>query len=250
MNVFLDIETLPTSRADVREHIEESLRDELQQDLDAVCAPSNYKDPDKIAEYIAGKRASLKTEFDAKLEAKVSATGLDGSFGQICVIGWAGEKTLAVSLHNVTNELDLLSGFAIAMDLMVPASRRFDSTIIGHNVAWDLRFLIQRYIVNGIKPPMVIARAAQAKPWEAEKVYDTMIQWAGVGSKISLDKLCLALSIPSPKGELDGSKVAEWVAAGKIAEVAEYCCGDVRAVREVWRRMTFQTVEQLEDVPA
>ena len=66
-----------------------------------------------------------------------------------------------------------------------------------------------------------------------------MIQFAGVGNRISLDKLCLALSIQSPKGEIDGSKVAEYVAAGALDQVAEYCGKDVEAVRSVHRRMVF-----------
>jgi predicted PolB exonuclease-like 3'-5' exonuclease len=99
---------------------------------------------------------------------------------------------------------------------------------------------MQRYIVNGIKPHALIRRAAEAKPWESEKVFDTMIQFAGVGNRISLDKLCLALSVPSPKGDMDGSMVSKAVADGRINEVAQYCKKDVEATREVFKRMTFQ----------
>ncbi len=123
--------------------------------------------------------------------------------------------------------------------------------MVGHNVAsFDLRFLVQRYIINGIRPHPVIARAAQAKPWESDKVFDTMVQWAGAGNRISLDKLCLGLGIPSPKGDLDGSKVWEWVQAGRIAEVADYCGRDVEAVQAVYQRMTFAKAPAFEDVPA
>ncbi len=98
---------------------------------------------------------------------------------------------------------------------------------------------MQRYIINSIRPPLVLKRAAEAKPWETEKVFDTMIQFAGVGNRISLDKLCLALSIQSPKGDMDGSKVGQYVADGRLEEVSEYCKRDVEATREVFKRMTF-----------
>jgi hypothetical protein len=100
---------------------------------------------------------------------------------------------------------------------------------------------MQRYIVNGIKPHVILSRAAQAKPWESEKVFDTMVQFAGVGNRISLNKLCMALDVPTSKGEMDGSMVGQAVADGRIAEVAEYCQKDVMATKAVFERMTFQT---------
>lgn len=70
-----------------------------------------------------------------------------------------------------------------------------------------------------------------------------MTAWAGIGNRISLDKLCRVMGIPT-KGseigdEIDGSKVWDFVQAGRIADVATYCCGDVERVREIHRRMTF-----------
>jgi 3'-5' exonuclease len=112
--------------------------------------------------------------------------------------------------------------------------------VCGHNVsAFDLRFLVQRFTVHGIRPPAIISRAASAKPWESDKVFDTMTQWAGVGNRVSLEKLCLAFGINSPKTDLDGSKVAAAVAAGRLDDVATYCAGDVEAVRKVFNRLTF-----------
>ena len=149
------------------------------------------------------------------------------------------------AVFSANDERHVLEGFAYILDRSL-AGVRYTTTVVGHNVgAFDLRFLHQRYIVHGIRPPIVIARAISARPWESEKVYDTMVQWAGVGNRVSLDKLCLALSIPSPKAGMDGSQVAEYVAAGRIEDVAAYCRGDVAATREVWRHMTFSTAHAL-----
>lgn len=250
VNLYLDIETIPTQRDDVRDYLSGALRDELLQAMESVCAPANYKDADKIAEYVANKKKALQDEFATKLADKINATGLDGSFGQVFCIGWAFDSDHPTVSYGM-NERTVLEQFG--QNLRVAASEQYTTTVVGHNVsAFDLRFLQQRYIVNGIRPPLVIARAAQAKPWEQEKVFDTMVQWAGVGGRISLDKLCLALSLPSPKGELDGSKVWQFVQDGKHDEVARYCERDVETTRAIHRRMTFQTVEveQFEDVPA
>jgi hypothetical protein len=228
MNLFLDIESIPTQRQDVRDYIAAT-----------VTAPAQMKKAETIAAWEANDKP-------AAVEEAVAKTGLDGAFGQVFCIGWAINDLAPETAYGL-DEGAVLTAFARTL----PASDRFTTCVIGHNVsAFDLRFLTQRYIVNRIKPPMVIARAAQAKPWESEKVFDTMVQWSGIKDRVALDKLCLALSIPSPKGDLDGSKVWEYVQAGKLAEVAAYCERDVEATRAVWRRMTFQTVEQFDDVPA
>lgn len=246
--LYLDIETIPTQRDDVRDYLSASLRDEVMKAMESVTAPANYKDADKIAEYIAAKKKALQDEFAQKLKEKIDSTGLDGSFGQVFCVGWALDDAPVTTAYSL-NEREVLENFARMLN--IPVSDRFQTTVIGHNVSsFDLRFLSQRFIVNGIRPPMVIARAAQAKPWEVERVFDTMVQWAGVGGRISLEKLCLALSLPSSKGDLDGSKVWQYVQDGKHDEVARYCERDVETTREVHRRMTFQTVEVFEDVPA
>jgi hypothetical protein len=230
MNLFLDIESIPTQRQDVRDYIAAT-----------VTAPAQMKKAETIAAWEANDKP-------AAVEEAVAKTGLDGAFGQVCVIGWACNELAPSTLYGL-DEREVLTGFA--RQLPGDHSERFTTCVVGHCVSsFDLRFLVQRYIVNGIKPPMVIARAAQAKPWESEKVFDTMVQWSGIKDRIALDKLCLALSIPSPKGDLDGSKVWEYVQAGKLAEVAAYCERDVEAVRAIWRRMTFATVPQFDDVPA
>ena len=51
-------------------------------------------------------------------------------------------------------------------------------------------------------------------------IFDTMTAWAGVGN-------------------IDGSKVWDYVRTGRIADVVEYCKGDVERVRAIHRRMTF-----------
>lgn len=222
MNLYLDIETLPTDRADVREYI-----------AAGVTHPGNISKPETIAKWNEESRP-------AAIEEAVSRTGLDGSFGRVCVIGWAHNMGDVRTAMNADNEGALLNYFAESLNDEIPHSEHFSTCVVGHNVsAFDLRFLLQRFTVHGIRPPVVIQRAALAKPWELDKVFDTMVQWAGVGNRVGLEKLCLALSIPSPKSEITGATVAAEVAAGRIADVATYCAGDVEATRAAHLRMTF-----------
>lgn len=223
--LFLDIETIPTQRSDVREYISAS-----------VDHPGNISKPETIAAWNVEKRP-------AAVEDAVSKTGLDGAFGQVCVVGISGLDDEPMALFDLDwnngGEAALLTSLNAELNRRITTSDLFSTTIVGHNVsAFDLRFLLQRYIVNGIKPHPAIHRAAQAKPWESEKVYDTMIQFAGVGNRISLDKLCLALGLPG-KGDMDGSKVWPMVRDGMILKVVDYCKDDVRKTRAAYQRMTF-----------
>jgi predicted PolB exonuclease-like 3'-5' exonuclease len=69
-------------------------------------------------------------------------------------------------------------------------------------------------------------------------VFDTMQEWAGFRETVSLDALCRALAIASPKaGGLDGSRVYDAWIAGRAEEIAAYCRRDVEAVQAIHRRM-------------
>jgi hypothetical protein len=218
--ITLDIETVPTQRQDVRDYIAKT-----------VTPPGNISKAETIAKWNEESRP-------AAVEEAVNKTGLDGAFGQVVCIGFDLHDTGEPDAIYGLDEADVLTRFNDALNTIRP-SDLMSTTIVGHNVAgFDLRFLAQRYIVNGIRPHQLIARAAQAKPWESEKVFDTMVQFAGVGNRISLDKLCLALGLPG-KGDITGADVWPMVQAGKLAEVADYCKNDVRKTRAVFKRMTF-----------
>ena len=246
MNIYLDIETVPCQRPDILDELKASMSADLATKIAAIAPPGNYKKQETIDAWYADEapkiRAAMQSEFEKELDSAYRKTSFDGAFGQVCVIGFAINDEPAITLFNSDwqDERTLLCQFIDSLD--ADWERKDFVTVVGHNVAsFDLRFLNHRYIVNGIRPHSVISRAAQAKPWESEKVFDTMIQWAGVGNRIKLDKLCKALNVPTPKGELDGSKVWDYVNSGRIDEVAAYCKKDVEATRQVYKRMTFAT---------
>jgi 3'-5' exonuclease len=54
--------------------------------------------------------------------------------------------------------------------------------------------------------------------------------------KLTLEALCCALDIPGKPDGMDGSKVAEYGASGRLAEVAGYCESDVIATYRIWLR--------------
>jgi predicted PolB exonuclease-like 3'-5' exonuclease len=108
---------------------------------------------------------------------------------------------------------------------------------VGHNLLdFDLKFIYQRSVVQQIKP----SREIPFTRFSNMPVFDTMHEWSRWSPEhISLDLLSKALSIPSPKNGLDGSKVYSYYKAGKFPEICEYCKRDVDTVRQVYRRLTF-----------
>lgn len=264
-HLYLDIETIPAQRQDVIDDLRADKQAELDAALAAIKPPGNYKKEETIVAWWTDEAPKivdgLKAAFESDVDAAYRKTGLDGAFGQICVIGFAVDQSLPRTVWSANwadpnTERNLLENFACVLTTLIPLSNEREITVVGHNVAgFDLRYLIQRSIVNGVQPHRIIAAAAQAKPWEVEKVFDTMIQWGGTGAKAggSLDKLCRALRIPTPKGDITGATVWDAVKAGRIADVAAYCARDVEATYAVHRRMTFQSepaIVMFEDVPA
>ena len=111
--------------------------------------------------------------------------------------------------------------------------------MIGHNIeAFDMRFMFQRSVIRNVRPTLNLNMSRYS-----DNLFDTMTAWAGYQGRISLDALCKALGIPSPKNGIDGSKVWDAVRDGRIDEVATYCAADVDATREAFLRMTFANSE-------
>jgi predicted PolB exonuclease-like 3'-5' exonuclease len=108
---------------------------------------------------------------------------------------------------------------------------------VGHNILdFDLRFIWQRSIIHQIKPP----RDLPFTRFRNAPIFDTMQEWSKWGREhVSLDTLSKALGIPSPKENLDGSKVYPYYRAGKLTEIYEYCKRDVDTARQVYRRLAF-----------
>ena len=219
--ITFDIETLPSDDSGIIADIAAGIK-----------PPGNLKKAETIEAWERDEKPA------AVLEA-VRKTGLDGTYGRICCIGFAvDDEPVECSFGNeedvLRNFFRWLNGAARISDY----TDRQSAIFVGHNVlSFDLRFLWQRCVVNGIRPPAFIP--FNAKPWDG-KVFDTMTAWNPAREKsISLDKLCRALGVPSSKGDLDGSKVAEYWQAGKQQEVAAYCMADVEAVRQCHKRMVF-----------
>ena len=112
--------------------------------------------------------------------------------------------------------------------------------LCGHNIReFDLPYLCRRFCVHGLKLPPLLSIAGK-KPWEIKFVCDTLELWKYGDHKnfTSLDLLAYTLGVPSPKENLDGSKVGNCYWNEKdIEKIRKYCERDVLTVAQVYLRM-------------
>ena len=233
MNIYLDIETIPGQAKGLKERIAET-----------VTPPGSMKKAETIAKWEAEQKP-------AAVEEAWRKTSFNGDQGEIVCIAWAidGEPVQCVSRVMAVEQgeqLVLIDFFASIQQEIERQNGRLP-VWIGHNVRdFDLRFIFQRAVIHDVCPPFRIPH--DARPG-SDRIFDTMDAWAGFRNRISLDRLCRALGIPLKGSELDGeeidgSKVWDFVKAGRIQDVVCYCKADVERVRQVHSRLTFVREEQ------
>ena len=96
--LYIDLETIPCQISDVR-----------QEYIDNIQAPGNYKKPESIAQWI-------KDHGEEEGDKEWRKTSFDGTYGQICVIGWALDDGEINSIscdpnHSEMTEKDILRSF-------------------------------------------------------------------------------------------------------------------------------------------
>lgn len=225
--LYLDIETIPTQNQRIVDEIAAGIKH-----------PGNMSKPETIAKW----EAEVKP---LAIREAVAATSFDGAYGECIMVGLAREThdIEVLARPKLGDEAALLVELFKTLDLMFKESERMTVQVVGHRVVdFDLRFLWQRAVIYGIRPPAWLPW--HARPWE-DRVFDTMGAWAGYAANkyVTLDKLCGVMGV-ARKGteigeDIDGSKVWQFWREGRVQDLITYCAGDVSRVRELHARMTF-----------
>lgn len=204
--IVLDIETFPIGNA--------------ADYLEPVEAPSNYKDPVKIAAY----------QVDAQ-KAQLAKAALDHDLCRIVALGYAlahgvprdpsGEVVLCKT------ETDERLALVDLWDVLKPAH------FIGYNVlAFDLPVLLRRSLYLGVKAPQI-----QLDKYRHPQVTDLMMVLSNNGAHKfrSLSFYASRFGLPATDGS--GADVAGYVEAGEWGAIEAHLRADLVATAALAQRV-------------
>ena len=175
--------------------------------LDEPTAPSNFKDPEKIAAYIAEKKA-----------IELSRCALDPDLCRIVAIGWQMEgeaKRVGHVIADPRDEYDAVLAFWLE-------NNRFH--LVGYNcLGFDLPVLMRRSQYLGVPAPSIaIDKYRHPQVTDLQQV----LSFNGARPFRSLSFYCrrFGIDVPDP---VKGADIGALVAAGQWDDVRSHVLADV-----------------------
>ena len=217
MKLFIDLETIKSSREDLKEYVVKKLK-----------PPATMKKQETIDNWWLDKAPFVVDE-------KIDKTSLDGNYGEVISISYALNNNPVKNLFRFpdTPESDLLEAFY--RDLIDELGMRKITKWVGHNIAgFDLPFLFKRFVINNV--PIPSDMPINPKSWD-RSVFDTSAEWACHGNRISQDELCFIFGFDGKPDDITGANVGQHYIDGNFEKIIEYNNYDVETVRKLFNKM-------------
>ena len=216
-------------------------------DLETIQA-TEQSDIDYLINHIKPAAACKSDEAKAKSIAKqagevVEKSVFNGDFGSIITVGFAIEDSVITTYQRTDSvtEVDTLQSFFDTLKDVRDnsVSPELDMKWIAHNKAFDFKFLWKRCVINGINTHGI--RIPHNDKHGTQHAFCTMEEWNGYGAKTggSLDLISHVMGIKGKQG-MSGADVWPAWRNKEYDRIATYCADDVRILREIYKRMTFQ----------
>jgi len=216
--LFLDIETVPQQ-------------------------PDYYSMVDDWKELWDTKATSLlKYHTEETKESIYNRAGIYAEFGKVVCVscgiiqGSGDQKRLSIKSFCCDDEKTLLADFIEMLKKWTIGEPKF---LCAHNgKEFDFPYLCRRLIINKLPIPAII-NASGKKPWEVCHI-DTLELWkfGDFKSFTSLNLLAHTLGIPTPKDDIDGSRVWSVYWNDKdLKRIVNYCQKDVVTVAQILLKM-------------
>jgi hypothetical protein len=206
-------------------------------DIETAALVYDYEQLGETAKALWDRKWQFQKETDAKQQYQKA--GIYAEFAKVICIGYLYQndgKWIAGSIAG-DEEGELLRKFS---ELIRQLEIQSSLLLCAHNgKEFDFPFLGRRYLINGIKLPNTLNLQGR-KPWEVKHL-DTLELWKFGDYKnyTSLDLLAHVFGIPSPKSDLDGSKVGEVYHVDKdLPRIQRYCLQDVLTLARVYARFS------------
>ena len=228
--LFLDIETVP-------------------QYADYNSLPKDWKELWNIK-----ANSLLKYHEEETKETIYHRAGIYAEFGKIICISCgfiqgngAGKKIVLKSFYG-EDEMLLLTGFCDMLNKWTASDEQ--KFLCAHNgKEFDFPYLCRRLIINNLPIPHVLNSSGK-KPWEVCHI-DTLELWkfGDFKSYTSLNLLAHTLGIPTPKDDIDGSKVwSVYWNDRDLDRIVNYCQKDVITVIQILMKFSGEGVVRQENI--
>lgn len=206
--LIVDLETAP-------------IEDAEQYLTDPVSAPANYKDPEKIASYIADAR-----------QQQLGKCALDPDLCRMVAIGWCysdRSEPVVMGAENARTERWLLEQF---WDNAIAPLGGIRTLITFNGHRFDLPVLMRRSLYLGIRHPALNIDKYRSP----HKDLMSVLTYNGVLQAHSLKFYCARFGIPVDD-VLTGKDIGQLVKDGKWADVLAHCKADVLATKALATRL-------------
>jgi uncharacterized protein YprB with RNaseH-like and TPR domain len=168
----------------------------------------------------------------------------------VCItIGKVQNGVLKLKSYSNHDEKALLTEFTDVLNGLVAANPKIQ--LCGHAIkGFDIPFIMRRCLVNRVEVPDLID-VADVKPWLMTAL-DTLELWKGTGFySASLINIAVALGLPSPKQDMQGSETSSvYYTEGEagLKRIATYCEKDVLTLTNIVRILRGEDVVESVEV--
>jgi hypothetical protein len=172
------------------------------------------------------------------LEESYGRAGLYAEFGKIIciVVGFFEKETFQLRSFSGDDEKRILQDFSIFLEQFILHRKSSVKQLCAHNgKEFDYPYIARRMLINKHPIPAILDNGGK-KPWEVP-LLDTLELWKFGDYKAysSLNLLANIFGLPSPKQDLDGSKVGTtYWDKHDLSTIVKYCCSDVTTLANVY----------------
>ncbi|HNP48353.1 MAG TPA: 3'-5' exonuclease [Bacteroidia bacterium] len=199
--------------------------------------PAFSEVPEPFNELWEKKSKMLRAENESP-ESLYERAGIYAEFGKIVCIScgyYFSQEEFKTFSFAGDDEKEILSEFSKTVNSFCSGSEK---QLCAHNgKEFDFPYIARRMLIHGMNLPHILNTAGK-KPWEVNHL-DTMELWkfGDYKSYTSLVLLAAVLGIPSPKDDIDGSRVGEVYWKEKnIERIAHYCEKDVQTIGAIMKK--------------
>jgi 3'-5' exonuclease len=231
-------------------------------DIETVSQQENFSDlPEEWKELWSDKAAKreIKNPETDTAETVYSRASIYAEFGRVICIscgyltGEGEDRKLVIQSYYNDDEKTLLQEFAETIKKWEFRNGQIDQGrwLCAHNgKEFDFPYLCRRMVIGGIALPQIL-KISGKKPWETKNLIDTMELWKfGDNKHYTTLKLMAALfGVPSPKDDIDGSKVyGVYYQEKNLPRIVEYCQKDVVTLAQVYLKFYCQPMVKQENI--